>query len=348
MTTSVQNQQPRIQEPIVLKTEGLTKRFPVRGGLLRRVVGHVHAVEDVSISLRKKESLGIVGESGCGKSTLVQTILRILDPTAGTVHLHRGNDLVDISNLSHRELKPFRREIQMVFQDPAASMNPRFTVGEVITEPLLIHGVRSSAERNRRAGELLEAVGLSASAATRFPGAFSGGQRQRIGIARALALRPSILILDEPVSALDVSVQSQVLNLLRELKNEQDLSYLFIAHHLDVVRYMSDRIAVMYLGRIVEEAGPDDIYTRPLHPYTEALLDAIPSHHPTGRNRARKVLAGDVPDPASPPPGCAFHLRCPYAVEACSRSVPRLEDKGDGRRVACIRADELKLSGRKA
>lgn len=331
----------------LLRTRNLTKRFPIRGGFFRRVVGNVHAVEDVSLSLGRKETLGIVGESGCGKSTLVQTILRLLEPTEGVIEIESDGRMIDVTRMKNNELRPMRRTMQMVFQDPAASMNPRFTVGEVIAEPLLIQGGFSKADRLNRAEELLESVGLSRSMVSRYPGAFSGGQRQRIGIARALALKPKVLVLDEPVSALDVSVQSQVLNLLKELKEQQNLSYIFIAHHLDVVRYMSDRVCVMYLGRIVEEATPAELYYRPLHPYTEALLQAIPRPHPRHRDEKRKILAGDVPDPAYPPPGCPFHLRCPYAIDKCKSAVPPLEKKGgDKRAVACFRADELELEGR--
>jgi oligopeptide/dipeptide ABC transporter ATP-binding protein len=310
----------------LLDVRDLRMHFPVRGGVLRRAKAWCRAVDGVSLSLRAGETLGLVGESGCGKSTLGKTIVRLNTPTAGYIRFN-GTDLAP---LSARALKPHRRELQMVFQDPAASLNARHSVGEILAEPFIIHGVGDSADRAARVSKLLDRVGLPASAAERFPFEFSGGQRQRIGIARALALNPKLIICDEPVSALDVSVQGQVLNLLLDLQRELGLAYLFIAHDLAVVKHVSDRIAVMYLGRIVELADADDLYRRAAHPYTRALISAIPVPEPR-RKSTRIVLSGDVPSPINPPSGCPFHPRCPHATDRCRAETPALRQPDPAR-----------------
>jgi oligopeptide transport system ATP-binding protein len=316
--------------PVLLEAVDLVKHFPVGG---RRSSEVVHAVDGVSLEVRRGETVGIVGESGCGKSTLGRLFVRLLEPTSGTLRF--GGD--DITTLSHRDLRPYRRELQMIFQDPYASLNPRRRVGQIIADPLEIHGTGSGDEVRRRVLELLEVVGLSPQLVDRFPHEFSGGQRQRVGVARALALNPQLIVADEPVSALDVSIQAQVVNLLADLQDEYDLTYVFIAHDLGVVHHVSDRIAVMYLGVIVETAPADDLYARPIHPYTEALLSAIPDIE-TGEDEAQReriVLEGEVPSPISPPAGCRFHTRCLYATEVCRAERPPLADFGNGRFAAC-------------
>lgn len=305
----------------LLELRDLATHFPVRGGVLLRARGSNRAVDGVSLTVERGETLGLVGESGCGKSTLGKTVVRLLDPTRGAI-LFEGED---IAGHSRRQLKPLRRELQMVFQDPAESLNSRHTVGNLIEEPLLIHRIGTPAERTRRVAELLDLVGLPAAAADRFPFEFSGGQRQRISIARAVALGPKLLVCDEPVSALDVSIQSQILNLFLDLQAELGLAYLFIAHDLAVVRHVSDRIAVMYLGRIMEYADADSLMSRPRHPYTQALIAAIPVPDPS-RKRPRTVLGGDVPSPIDPPPGCPFHTRCPHVEDRCRKERPELRE----------------------
>jgi peptide/nickel transport system ATP-binding protein len=317
-------------DPLV-EVRNLKKYFPIRKGLLQRETGRVHAVDDVTFAVREGETLGLVGESGCGKSTLGRTIVRLLEPTAGSV-IFEGRD---ISSLGARRLRPLRREMQMVFQDPYASLNPRKRVGSIIGTPLKIHGVDKS-ERRQRVQELLETVGLSPEHYNRFPHEFSGGQRQRIGVARALALRPKLVVADEPVSALDVSIQSQMLNLLDDLQQEFHLTYIFIAHDLGVVRHVSNRIAVMYLGKLVELSPAEDLYQRPIMPYTEALLSAVPIPDPDlSHQRERIVLEGDVPSPINPPSGCRFHPRCRYMTDICREVEPPLTDYGHGHLAAC-------------
>jgi oligopeptide transport system ATP-binding protein len=316
----------------LVEVEGLTTHFPIREGLLGRQVGAVHAVDDVSFSVRQGETLGLVGESGCGKSTLGRTIVRLLEPTAGDVRFEGRS----IARLGARDLRPLRREMQMVFQDPYASLNPRKRVGSIIAAPMRIHGAGDGGERRRRVRELLDVVGLSPEHVNRYPHEFSGGQRQRIGVARALALRPKLIVADEPVSALDVSIQSQMLNLLEDLQEEFGLTYLFIAHDLGVVRHVSDRIAVIYLGKLVELSPAAELYERPIMPYTEALLSAVPIPDPDlSERRERIVLRGDVPSPIDPPTGCRFHPRCRYATDVCSAQEPPLVDYGGGHLAAC-------------
>jgi oligopeptide transport system ATP-binding protein len=316
----------------IVEAIGLRKYFPLKKGALHRETARVHAVDDVSLFVNQGETLGLVGESGCGKSTLGRTIVRLLEPTAGQV-VFGGQD---ISRLGPHGLRPFRREMQMVFQDPYASLNPRRRVGSIVGDALTIHRVGEKGDRRRRAQELLETVGLSPEHFNRFPHEFSGGQRQRIGIARALALRPKLIVADEPVSALDVSIQSQILNLLNDLQDEFALTYIFIAHDLGVVRHVSDRVAVMYLGKIVELAPAEELYAHPIMPYTEALLSAVPIPDPDrAARRERIVLEGDVPSPIEPPPGCRFHPRCRYATEICGRVEPPLIDYGRGHLAAC-------------
>jgi oligopeptide transport system ATP-binding protein len=317
----------------LVELEHLKVYFPIKSGVvLDRHVGDIRAVDDVSLQIKRGETLGLVGESGCGKSTVGRTILRLYKPTAGRI-LFEGRD---ISQLGENELRPLRRRMQMVFQDPYASLNPRKRVGTIVSDPMRIHDLGNRAEQKRRVGEILETVGLSPEHYNRFPHEFSGGQRQRIGIARALALRPKLIIADEPVSALDVSIQSQMLNLLEDLQNDFQLTYIFIAHDLGVVRHVSDRIAVMYLGKIVELSPAEELYTRPIMPYTEALLSAVPIPDPDlAEKRERIVLEGDVPSPINPPSGCRFHPRCRYATDVCREIEPPLVDYGRGHLAAC-------------
>ena len=319
-------------KPIV-ETRGLSKYFPVRRGAWGRVRGWVRAVDDVSLQVWPGETLGVVGESGCGKTTLGRLILRLLDATSGAAYF-QGRNLADLDG---RELRSLRRHMQMVFQDPYSSLNPRMRVRTLLGEGLRIHGLLEG-RMSERVAELLEMVGLPAGAASRYPHEFSGGQRQRIGIARALAVSPAFIVADEPVSALDVSVQGQIVNLLQDIQRDLGLTYLFIAHDLGVIRHVADRVAVMYLGRIVELATRDQLFGSPSHPYTRALMAAVPVPDPAAR-RQRMVLGGDVPSPARVPGGCAFHPRCPEARDRCRREVPGLVDPGDGRRVACLMRD---------
>ncbi len=328
----------------LLDVRGLKMHFPIKRGVLRQVVGHVRAVDGVDLRIKAGETLGLVGESGCGKTTLGRCVVRAYRPTAGEILYRNGSGMIDLAPLTRRELQPYRHEIQMIFQDPYSSLNPRMTLLDIVSEPLVIHRRASGKQLKDEVGELLRKVGLRPEYMNRYPNAFSGGQRQRIGIARALALRPKLIVCDEPVSALDVSIQAQVVNLLQDLQSEFGLTYLFIAHDLSVVEHISNRVAVMYLGRIVELTDADVLYRRPLHPYTEALLSAVPSTNPDVRKK-RIVLTGDVPNPAAPPAGCAFHPRCNYAREVCRQQIPVWRELEPGHGVACHFAEELSLAG---
>jgi oligopeptide transport system ATP-binding protein len=318
----------------LLAVNRLSKHFQIKDGV-------VHALDDVSFEIAKGETLALVGESGCGKSTLGKTLMRLYEPSSGEIRL-QGQD---ISQLSRREMRPFRRDMQKIFQDPYSSLNPRATVGRILEEPLIIHGVGDAAARKQRVAWLMDRVGLRPELGSRLPHEFSGGQRQRIGIARALALQPQLIICDEPVSALDVSVRAQVINLLADLKREFSLSYLFISHDLSVVRHVADRIVVMYLGRVVEVGDRRSLWVQPLHPYTRALLAAAPQPNPeAARNRKRYLLQGDIPSPLNPPSGCRFRTRCPHATELCAQKVPELRHFAPGQQVACHHAEQLSAS----
>ncbi len=317
----------------LLEVTDLVKHFPISSGLLfNKDAGAVRAVDGVSFSIKRGETLGLVGESGCGKSTLARAILQLLTPTAGSVRF----DGQEIAGLGHRKLRPLRREMQMIFQDPYASLNPRKRIGQIVGSPLKLHGMSDGKSVRREVEELLDRVGLAPEHYNRFPHEFSGGQRQRIGIARALALKPKLIIADEPVSALDVSIQAQIINLLEDLQDEFDLTYVFVAHDLGVVRHVADRVAVMYLGKIVEIGPAAEVYSNPVHPYTEALLSAVPIPDPrANRERKERILEGDVPSPANPPSACRFHTRCPYATEICSEVEPELVRHRGGQHAAC-------------
>jgi peptide/nickel transport system ATP-binding protein len=329
----------------LLQVSGLQKFFPIRKGFLKRTVGHVRAVDGVTFHIDEGETLGLVGESGCGKTTTARCILRALEPTAGQVAMRVADgSVVEMGALRPAELRALRREMQMIFQDPFTSLNPRMTLLDLVGEPLLVHGLRSRREREDRVADLLRRVGLRPEYMRRFPHAFSGGERQRIGIARALALHPRLVVADEPVSALDVSVQAQILNLLLDLQAEFGLTYLFVAHDLSVVRHISSRVAVMYVGRMVEVAETTELFSRPRHPYTAALLSAVPEPDPRARSQ-RIVLQGEVANPAAPPTGCYFHPRCPHAIEVCRTQAPAWQELSPGHFVGCHRAGELQLAG---
>ena len=329
-TTGADPQAPLSNDAPVLEVEGLKKHFPIKKGLFSRTVGHVYAVDGVSFSIDRGETLGLVGESGCGKSTVGRTVLRLLESTEGRIKLNGE----DITHLEKEKMRPIRRQMQIIFQDPFSSLNPRMSAGDIVGESLEVHGIAEGKERDKQVAALFDRVGLRKSQMGNFPHQFSGGQRQRIGIARALALSPKLIIGDEPVSALDVSIQAQVINLLMDLQDEFRLSYLFIAHDLAVVEHISHRIAVMYLGKIVEYTDKKTLFTDPKHPYTEALLSAAPIPNPAIK-RERRILQGDVPSPINPPPGCHFHTRCPYAEERCRVEEPALKEAAPGHIVAC-------------
>ena len=341
----------RIQQTdnILLDVKGLKKYFPIQKGLFRRVAGYVKAVDNISFFVREGETLGLVGESGCGKTTASRTIIRLYEPTAGDIHFKTtlfSSDgkpqMVDLRELDKAQMKAIRREMSMIFQDPVGSLNPRMSVFDIISEPLVIHDQATGAEET--VVQLLERVGLRPEHMRRYPHEFSGGQRQRIGIARALALHPRLIFCDEPVSALDVSIQAQTLNLLQDLQADFDLAYVFVAHDLSVVQHISDRVAVMYVGKIAEMAGSDVLYNDPLHPYTEALMSSVPKPDPKYESK-RIIMPGDVADPSNPPPGCYFHPRCQYAKDICSKEEPEFRELKPDHFVACHRAEELQLNG---
>lgn len=332
----VKKEEKQAAVPIV-EVRNVKKYFPMKGGIFNRKQNVVKAVDGISFSIKRGETFGIVGESGSGKSTLGQTILRLTEPTAGNVY-YEGED---ISHLSQQDMRTYRRHMQMVFQDPFSSLNPRMRVGELIEEPMVVHQYANAADRRNRVRSLLGTVGLPAEAADKFPHEFSGGQRQRIGIARSLSIQPKFIIADEPVSALDVSIQSQILNLISDLQDEFDLTYLFIAHDLSVVKHISDRIGVMYLGKMMELSPKRKLFDNPLHPYTRSLLSAIPIPNPHLK-RERIILKGDIPSPVNPPSGCVFRTRCPVAFERCKAEIPMLQHAGEGHYVACHLYDESK------
>ncbi len=333
------------KQSTLLEVKDLKMHFPIQKGFLRKVVGHVRAVDGVSFFIREGETLGLVGESGCGKTTVGRCIFRAYEPTAGQVLFRaNGEEVVDILKLPPKQLKQLRRQMQIIFQDPFSSLNPRMTVMDIVSEPLVVNGIAQGDELKSQVRQLLEAVGLRAQHMNRYPYAFSGGQRQRIGIARALALRPKLIVCDEPVSALDVSIQAQTINLLEDLQHEFDLTYLFIAHDLSVVEHISSRVAVMYLGNIVELASSEELYENPRHPYAEALISSVPAIDPDHKSK-RIVLEGDVPSPANPPSGCKFHPRCRFAKDICSQQSPEWREISPEHWVACHLADELQLAG---
>lgn len=321
---------------VLLKVDGLKKYFPIRKGVLNTQTGDVKAVDDVSFEVFEGETLGIVGESGCGKSTTGRLLMRLLEPTEGNIEFAGKM----ISELSNNEMRKARRDIQMIFQDPYASLNPRHNIGKILEEPLIVHGIGNAKERKQKVLELLEIVGLNEYHIKRYPHQFSGGQRQRIGIARALMTNPRLLIADEPVSALDVSIQAQVLNLLQKLQKDLKLTYIFISHDLGVVRHISNRVGVMYLGKLVELTASEDLYAEPLHPYTQALLSSVPVPDPTFE-REQIIITGDIPSASNPPSGCTFHTRCPFKMEQCSQVVPSMQEVKPGHYVACHLSEAL-------
>jgi peptide/nickel transport system ATP-binding protein len=333
------------RDNILLDVQHLVKYFPIRRGFLRRHVGDVKAVDDISFFIREGETMGLVGESGCGKTTTGRCILRAIEPTAGTI-LFKDKDMgqVNVADLEKDELKRLRQNMQMIFQDPYSSLNPRMTLLQIVGEPLLVNNIARGKEMEDRVAELLRVVGLRPEYMVRYPHAFSGGQRQRIGVARALALNPQFIVCDEPVSALDVSIQAQVLNLLQDLQQQFELTYLFIAHDLSVIEHISDRVSVMYVGKLVETAATEELFLNPMHPYTEALLSSVPKPDPRMRSK-RIVLEGEVADPANPPSGCYFHPRCRYAIDRCHQETPELRELEPDHFVACHRAEELSLAG---
>jgi peptide/nickel transport system ATP-binding protein len=334
----------KTQNENIVEVKNLKKYFPLTQGIFQKVVGHIKAVDDVSFVIPRGKTVGLVGESGCGKTTISKCILRAIDPTSGEINLNTEQGSKNIADMREKELRPLRKEMQLIFQDPFSSLNPRMNLFDIVSEPLLLNGVKSRVERQDRVEELLSKVGLRPEYMVRFPHAFSGGQRQRIGIARALALNPSLIVCDEPVSGLDVSVQAQVINLLMDLQDELGLSYLFVSHDLSIVRQISDSIQVMYLGRLVENGTPEEIFSSPKHPYTEALISAVPQADPD-MPKNHQTLIGEIPNPSNPPNGCYFHPRCAYATDECKKTNPALTVDKSGRSFSCHNAKDIKLTG---